>query len=84
MAHPVPEFFRCYGQILSGEGGASFRVFAVLSGAVVLLFVWFVVGAAFEGIGRWWTRNHGGSPPTFCRAPSSANGNDGTHSARAR
>ena len=79
MNIPLPEFFRYYGEILSGEGGASFQVFAVLAGAVALVFVWFVVGAGFEGIYRWWTRSRGGVPPESPSARSPA-GEDGGRS----
>jgi hypothetical protein len=62
MKIPLPDFFRNYGEIL-GEDGATFRVFATLAGLVLLLFAWFIVGALFQGIGRWWKRSHGDSRP---------------------
>ena len=67
MNIPVPDLFRYYGQIMSGEDGASFRVFATLAGVVLFVLVWFFVGALVESIGRLWNRSKSGSA---LRSPS--------------
>jgi hypothetical protein len=62
MNIPIPDLFRSYGEILSTEDAAVFRVFVALASVVLLVLVWFIVGALLQGIGKWWKRSHGDSP----------------------